>query len=73
MRKYFKSFSERFRDTNDEYLLVNKQGEYQYRNPDSAFVHSFDTFRTKEDALEYIDRRIPKGDLDDWKLYKLVS
>lgn len=73
MKKYFKTFSERFRNTSDTYLLVNKDGEYQYRSPDSAYIHKFDTFATEQDALDYIDRRVPKSDLDDWKLYKLVT
>lgn len=67
--KGFKSFSELFRNSRDQWLLVHKHGEYEYRNPDSVFIHRWESFPTREAALEYLDQRIAPADRHEWNLY----
>lgn len=55
------------------WLLVHKHGEYEYRNPDSVYIHAFETFRSEEDAREYLDNRIARSDRDKWQLFELVE
>jgi hypothetical protein len=72
-RRVFKAWSEYFRSTPDGWLLVHKQGDYQYRSPDSVYIHSFETFKTREEAVAYLDERIPRADRDEWTLWQAVS
>jgi hypothetical protein len=70
MRGIFKCWTERIRDSEDEWLLVDQHGEYQYRNPESLFVHDWALFKTKEAAMEHIDERIPRADRKHMRLYR---
>ena len=73
MKNWFKCYGDTLRDTKDEWLLVNKTGEYEYRNPTSLYVHNWETFPTKERALDYRDNNIAKVEHKDWKLYQLFD
>lgn len=53
-----------------EWLFVHAHGDYEYRNPTSLYVHRWDTFKTREDALDWLDRCIPKVEQPEWKLYR---
>lgn len=71
-RRWFKSWSEHLRDADGSWLFVHKDGDYEYRNPTSVFVHRWETFSTREDALDWLDRCIPKVEWPDWSLYRFV-
>jgi len=54
----------------DEWLFVHAHGDYEYRNPDSVYVHRWETFATKDDALDWLDRCVAKVTQPEWKLYR---
>jgi len=70
MKRVFRSWTERFRESEDEWLLVDQRGEYQYRNPDSLYVHPWETFKTREAALAHIDDKVARADRHYLRLYR---
>jgi hypothetical protein len=62
-----------FRKGPGRFLLVHRRGEYQYRNPDSLFVHPFEWFSTREDAEQYLSNRVAKSEQSEWQLFELVG
>jgi len=73
VKRIFRSWSELFREETDEWLLVDQRGEYQYRNPDSLYVHRWETFKTREAAEAYIANHIARADLNNFRLYQRVA
>lgn len=61
-----------FRKNDHGWLLIHKRGEYVYRNPDSVYIHRWEAFATREEAIAYLDDRIPRADRDEWRLYQAV-
>ena len=75
MKKHvFKVWSEWFRDQHESHphLLVNVRGDYEYRNPDSVYIHSFERFESEEAAREFLEQRIAPADRDKWRLYMQI-
>jgi hypothetical protein len=68
--RWFKSYGG---DLEGAWLFVHKDGDYEYRNPTSLYVHRYNTFRTREDALDWLDRCVAKVEQDEWVLYQAVS
>jgi len=54
------------------WLLLHAHGEYEFRNPDSLYVHRFETFATEEAARYYLEQRIAPADRDEWQLYAAI-
>jgi hypothetical protein len=57
-------------DVMPSWLLVNLEGEYEYRNPTSCYVHCWETFKTKERALDFLQRNIAPVERKSWQLYR---
>ncbi len=68
--RVLKSFSGRLRDDPGAWLLLHEAGEYEYRNPDSVYVHRWNSFATEAAALDYLDRHVTKADRPGWRLYR---
>ena len=73
-KRVLKAWSDKWlRKKDDEWLLLHKRGEYEYRSPDSVYLHRWETFKTREDAIAYLDDRIPRAGRDEWRLYQVVA
>jgi len=73
VKRAFKSGSEHFRRSNFTWLLVHKEGNYEYRSPDSVFIHAYNTFASREDALDYLSNNVAPVDRKEWTLYQEVA
>ena len=70
--KIIKAFSDRFRANKDLFLLLHREGEYEYRNPDSVYIHAYETFQTKGGADEYLYEHIARAEQHEWQLFRAV-
>jgi len=61
---------ESFRNNSGVYILIHRHGEYQYRSPDSVYVHRFEWFSTLEDAETYLAERIAKVEQSEWQIFE---
>jgi hypothetical protein len=52
------------------WLFLHSHGDYEYRNPDSVYIHRWQTFRTEAEARDWLDRCVAKVEQPQWTLYR---
>ena len=73
-RRFFKRYGNTFgSEGSGAWLMLDERGDYDYRNPDSVYIHRWDTFRTQEEALDWLDRCVSKSEQPRWRLFHAAA